>query len=146
MRGVRANLTGRRFERLCVVSRADDSRDGRTRWTCRCDCGAALTTLAASLLGGATRSCGCLHRELAARNKTTHGRWNTATYRAWADMITRCMNRKRPNFDRYGGRGITVCNRWLNFNAFRADMGDRPRGLTLDRINNDGNYEPGNCR
>jgi hypothetical protein len=76
----------------------------------------------------------------------THGQFGAPTYRSWASMIQRCTNERRPNFPYYGGRGIKVCDRWREFAAFLEDMGERPDGMTLDRVNNDGDYEPANCR
>ena len=76
----------------------------------------------------------------------THGKSRTLTYRTWADMLNRCKNQRRENFQYYGGRGIKVCERWHTFENFYADMGEKPLGLTIERINNDGNYEPGNCK
>jgi len=91
---------------------------------------------------GKTRSCGCLRNE----QQFKHGRCETLVYRIWAEMLQRCNNHKSPSFKDYGGRGIKVCERWHSFANFYTDMGDKPAGLSIDRADNDGNYEPGNCR
>lgn len=151
------NLVGFRFGRLLVV---DDSgkRDGRgnAHWRCVCDCGASTIVMAGNLLQGQTRSCGCLQREVAAHNgrefsvgRPAHGHCSqrrTPTFNSWLAMLERCCRDTSVGWRRYGGRGIKVCDRWLVFENFLADMGERPPGMTLDRENNDGHYEPGNCR
>ena len=141
------DLTGERFGRLVVIQRAPNKRPKRTRWQCRCDCGAYTTVDGSALRTANTRSCGCLHDELARQHgatlNLTHGHTsggNSRTYTSWSSMHERC--RRHP---RYVGR-ITVCERWDSFEHFLADMGERPTGLTLDRIDNDGNYTPTNCR
>lgn len=139
------DLVGQRFERLTVVSLAE-MRNGRPRWACRCDCGAEVVVAGNHLKSGATRSCGCLQRELAAQRATTHGKSRTRTYRIWDLMHSRCTNPKNLRFKQYGGRGITVCESWRTFEGFLADMGECPDGCSIDRIDPNGNYEPGNCR
>jgi hypothetical protein len=144
------DITGLRSGRLLVV-RYSHSKDHRTYWLCRCDCGNETIVTYGSLTGvsQATRSCGCLLSE-ARVNKATHGqsRGNKRTpeYRAWEALKARCLN---PNSDRYayyGGRGIKVCDRWLDVNNFLADMGKKPSSEhSIDRIDNNGNYEPDNC-
>lgn len=127
---------GQRFGKLIVSSVA-----GLVA-TCRCECGSDHATRTYLLVGGKTRSCGCLTL------KHGHGRsgLRSGTYSSWMSMISRCSNPRAPGFEMWGGRGITVCDRWLSFDAFLADMGERPGGHSIDRIDNDGNYEPGNCR
>jgi hypothetical protein len=95
------------------------------------------------------RSCGCIRKEMVAvlaRLNTKHGLSHTHAYKCWKNMVARCFNPRHKSYTDYGGRGITVCERWLILENFYADMGDPPPGMSLDRINNDGNYEPGNCR
>ena len=140
------NMAGTTFGRLVVVELAA-SKNRKARWMCRCDCGCSVIVTGASLREGDTRSCGCLQRDISRRQSTTHGMSKTPEYRAWIDMIARCTNRDHADWADYGGRGITVCVRWRrSFSGFLADMKRRPMRKSLDRINNDGNYEPGNCR
>jgi hypothetical protein len=125
-------------------------KGSRVFWLCRCKCGTEREIISAVLRSGRSKSCGCETSEAIAASKRDHGEtkrgYQSRAYRTWANMINRCTNPKRREWHRYGGRGITVCERWRDFKNFKADMGDPPPGLTLDRINNSGNYEPGNCR
>ena len=138
----RLDLTGKRFGRLVVISYKRESK-----WLCRCDCGNESLVRSDHLKSAATRSCGCLNVETAIASNLRHGHARglaTQTYRAWMAMRNRCGNPQDP---RYGGRGIYVCERWYVYENFLADMGEPPSlGLSIDRINNDGNYEPSNCR
>lgn len=145
MRSPRRIIIGSRFGRLVVVARSGELA------TCRCDCG-AITSIRASSLGVATRSCGCFRSERMAKINTKHGqakRDRVATeWTTWHSMLQRCDNPAHKSYARYGARGITVCERWRGehgFENFLADMGKRPTGLTLERSNNDGSYSPGNC-
>lgn len=140
--------TGLRFGRLVVVSLERMERGAI--WRCRCDCGNE-TIVRNENIGRSTISCGCAHREeLIARN-TTHGHNNrghrTSIHARWGDIIARCTNPNHPAWKYYGGRGIKVCERWHIFENFLADVGELPGpGLTIDREDNSGNYEPGNIR
>lgn len=141
------NLVNQQFGRLMVIDLA--SMDGgATRWQCRCECGAIVVVKSGDLRNGHTRSCGCYQRQRASQTMTRHGESkSTPEYRAWLNMRTRCSNSRLVYFKYYGGRGIEVCERWHVFENFLADMGRRPTAKhSIDRINPDGHYEPGNCR
>jgi hypothetical protein len=145
-------LLGQVFGRLTVIGDAGSTRHGKRRWLCRCECGQSATVIGSQLRSGRTRSCGCLHRERAAEmgrqpSSYKHGGSDSPTYRIWIGVISRCENPRATHYSYYGGRGIRVCDRWRrSYEAFLADMGERPPGLTIDRIDPDGDYEPGNCR
>lgn len=136
-----------KYGRLEFVAEAEPAAGGHKRWLCRCDCGTVRTFDKSNVKRGISKSCGCLRDELAAIRATTHGKQGTGAYRSWQTMRQRCYYEKSIGFANYGGRGISVCERWVDsFENFYADMGDRPPKHTLDRINPDGHYEPGNCR
>lgn len=147
------DLTGQRFGKLVALSPARVLH-GRRGWTCACDCGASTTVSTLNLRADKTKSCGCLRREacsaIAIEHNFRHGHNTTAhktpTWNSWNAMLKRCRQPAHTSYSSYGGRGITVCERWLDFRAFLADMGERPDGRTLDRVNVNGNYEPSNCR
>lgn len=135
------NIAGMRFGHL-VALRPAPSVGGRSQcWVCHCDCGREIETTRKLLRQNCVRSCGCSRWP-----NRTHGRSGTPLYRTWDAMVRRCTDPKHPAFKRYSDRGIRVCERWRTFEHFAADMGDRPAGLTLDRIDNSKGYEPGNCR
>lgn len=141
------DITGQKFNRWTALSKPDDQR-GQVKWLCRCECGIERLVLQNNLLLNLSKSCGCLSRETTSENRTTHGKSGTPIYAVWSNMLVRCYNPKYKDFKSYGGRGITVCEAWKNsFEAFYADVGDPPTpDLTLDRIEVNGNYEPGNVR
>lgn len=155
MRKPKIDLSGQTFERLTVISYNGIAyRKSGTHyhsWRCICSCGNECIAEGKSLISGAKRSCGCLNKEVLASGncRRTHGMVGTHLYHIWRGMKDRCLNFNNKNYDRYGGRGIKICNEWLdNFQAFYdwAIENGYQEGLTIDRINNNGNYEPLNCR
>lgn len=134
------DLIGRKVNKLTVLYPAvAASRKGQRYWTCRCDCGERKDIRENSLLDYSAKSCGCIGAG------TTHGLSHTREHSIWRGMLARCESPGATSYDRYGGRGIKVCNRWQKFEFFYADMGPA-NGLEIDRIDPDGDYEPGNCR
>ena len=111
----------------------------------KCDCGFESINVAADLRAGKTKQCSICHNRENVKNNTLHGRHKDPIYKTWTSMVQRCTNPNVKFYYRYGGRGIKICDRWLDFKSFIEDMGERPDGMTIDRINNDGNYEPTNC-
>lgn len=143
--------TGATFGRLTVLD--DGVRlvgKGGKYYFCVCDCGTKKLVRGDHLKLGRVKSCGCFNRDRQAALHTKHGQnkrgRTTAIYKIWQGMQNRCFNKNDVAYVNYGGRGITVCDRWRLFEKFYADMGDPPAGKSIDRINNNGNYEPGNCR
>jgi hypothetical protein len=152
------DLRGQRFGQLVVCERLENTKAGRPRWSCRCDCGGTVAVVGINLKTGNTKSCGCTKCTRIAAARTRHGASHrgrvTTEYTTWNRIIGRCTNPSNPKFPIYGGRGIRVCDRWATgedglsgFECFLADMGRRPPDKSsIDRIDNNGNYEPGNCR
>jgi len=144
--------TGQKIGRLTFVKPNGRDRFGHLLWLVKCDCGKTLTRLGSSIVGGRISSCGCLFREVLLRTHSTHrhsfGGRITQEYRAWTNMKQRCLNPKSLNFVNYGGRGIKVCDKWIHsFENFFQDMGPKPSAVfSIERINNNGNYEPSNCK
>lgn len=139
------DLTGQRFGMLIVI-RLHERVKGQAIWACRCDCGNESMVRLGNLRRGHTTSCGCQRSVTTTRSKTRHAMYGTPTYKSWSAMLVRCTNPRNRKYADYGARGIAVHEAWKTFEGFYADMGGRPTGTTLGRINNDGNYEPGNCR
>lgn len=137
--------TGQRFGRLVVV-RVAGKRKAETVWLCQCDCGKQKEICGVNLRGG-TQSCGCLQREGVSRRMKKHGGSKSPTYKIWVGIIDRCENENNRSYPDYGGRGIKMCQRWReSYEAFVADMGERPPKMTIERNDVNGNYEPSNCR
>ena len=149
-----SHLTGRSFYHLTVIYPDGDALgNGGQVWRCFCTCGKFVSVAETDLKSGGVSSCGCLppinkHSRQMKGVKVTHGMSLTPEYRSWAGIKQRCFNKNDRSYKDYGGRGITMCDRWAkSFECFYADMGRKPEPrMSIDRINNDGNYEPGNCR
>ena len=142
------DITGKKYNRLTVINRAENSPAGNIRFNCICDCGKHTKSFGTDLRSGRTKSCGCHARELINKILTKHGMEKSTEYKSWQGAKARCYNVKNKKYHRYGGRGIKVCERWRNsFVNFIFDMGKKPSVKhTLDRIDNDGNYCPENCK
>jgi len=145
----RLKLIGKKFGSLNVVDfdgLRDFKGDRKTAWICRCDCGNIISVLGSSLTTGNTKSCGCKAREATSQRSAKHRLTGTRVYRIWQAMLNRCRNKKTINYYNYGGKGISVCKRWESFENFLFDMGNPLDSQSIDRINNNGNYEPNNCK
>lgn len=147
------DISGQKFGRLTVHSLVGVNKNKAAVWSCRCDCGNLVEAIGFNLRNGNTKSCGCLLKEFATNLNLAHGHAaeisgnKSPTYRTWRSMINRCYRPQEDSYQYYGGKGITVCDRWRNsFADFLSDMGERPQGKTLDREESNGNYEPSNCR
>lgn len=142
------NITGQKFGSLLVVERHEENnRAGRAQWICQCDCGDKGIYIGKDLRSGNTSSCGCQGSRVTIGDRTRkHGMSNTPTYSTWAAMIKRCTNSNDSRFPYYGGKGISICKAWRSFNEFLKDMGEKPEGKSIDRIDTTGNYCKENCR
>ena len=142
------NKIGNRYHRLTVLNDSGLRQGNNVMWECECDCGNIVNVRSDAL--GKTKSCGCLNDEIRISSHYKHGYYSgnkaNPTYQTWLNMIQRCNNPSNDSYVYYGERGIVICERWNKFENFLADMGERPDGMSIDRINNDGNYEPSNCR
>lgn len=146
------DLTGQKFGRLTAIRQAGSNKQGNALWLCKCECNdeKEIIIRGINLRNNHTQSCGCLQKEVVRERSTKHGH-NTKdgpsqTYGTWVGIIQRCTNLNYSEYKYYGGRGITVCKRWLKFVNFLEDMGEVPKGHQVDRIDNDGNYCKSNCR
>lgn len=151
----RLNLINQKFGRLLVI-KLHSIKNRATQWLCKCECGKKTIVSVGDLRSGHTKSCGCLHQEIINHGRAhfKHGMEGTIFYSKWAGMKRRCLNKNDKKYFRYGGRGIIVCDKWLKFNNFRDDMYQSylehfkqyGKNTSIDRINNNGNYEPNNCK
>lgn len=149
------DLNGKIFDKLTILNRVKNSKSGNAQWLCLCECGNNKFISGSDIIKGKTKSCGCIRKETTTKRNLKHGhskRQNSSSiYMIWANIIQRCTNPKHIGYKNYGGRGIIVCDRWNpkrggSFENFLEDMGERPLGLTIDRINNDKGYHKSNCR
>lgn len=151
------DFTGERYGKLVAIRRAGANKHGVSMWLCRCDCGVEKIVSSMCFRAGKTKSCGCHRSDVLCAGRAglhaqslRHGKSNTREHRIWQNILHRCLTPTAGGYERYGGRGVKVCDRWQGksgFESFLADMGPAPsRSHTVDRIDNDGNYEPENCR
>ncbi len=141
------NLVGQTFGRWTVVSRAPNNKHNLSQWVCKCECDTLRLVTTSNLIFGSSTSCGCYRKELLTKHGHAKGCLRTPTYDAWICMHQRCTNPKNPGYEFWGGRGISVCERWSSFENFLEDMGERPPGMSIDRFpDQNGNYEKSNCR
>lgn len=139
-------LKGKVFGRFTVISESGKNKQCFITWLCRCECGNKKIVAGYSLKRGRSQSCGCLRDERTRKGSTTHGLTNHTLYHTWLGMRKRCNNKNNIGYPLYGGRGITVCKRWDDFELFLSDMGNKPFGTSLDRIDNNKGYNPKNCK
>jgi len=144
-------LIGNKFNRLFVNERVQNNKHGKAMFRCTCECGNIVDVESSRVKNGHTKSCGCLQKERARyavmAHSTTHGMSGTPTFTSWTSMRNRCYRVKDKEYANYGGRGIVVCDEWRNsFQKFYEDLGERPEGSSLDRIDTDGGYTPQNCK
>ena len=143
------DISGKRFGRLVVIEKHGLTNNHRNmRWKCVCDCGGTVNVIGANLRNGTTKSCGCYRVDVSKGLNTKHGKCFSRPYHIWAAMIQRCQNEKSPAYHNYGGRGIAVCEEWQTFIGFYKWVKESKYSdsLTIDRINNDGGYNPLNCK
>ena len=140
------DATGLKCHSLVVIGPSDKYRGGQRLWECLCVCGSTTFQDVFRLRYGKVKSCGCKTKEILSEARTIHGETDTPTWCSWKSMLDRCYHRDHKSFAAYGGRGIAVCDEWTEYVNFRRDMGERPSGMSLGRIDNSGHYERGNCR
>ena len=143
------NIIGEKFGRLTVIERIANGKNGQSRWLCRCECGNLKEVQYSNLQSGQVKSCGCLRQEVTREINKTHGLTNTRLYKIYIHMTDRCYRKTDKRYNNYGARGITICKEWLedflNFYNWSINNGYQ-NNLSIDRIDNNGNYEPSNCR
>lgn len=141
-------LVNKKFGRLVVIKNVGSKSKNREHyWLCKCICGNIKQIKGSDLINDKIKSCGCLHKEIVTKHGHNTKKGKTLTYQSWTNMKSRCLNPNYNKYKNYGGRGIEICDRWIDsFENFLQDMGERPNGTSIDRIDVNGNYEPNNCR